>query len=155
MKSIASLTCAVLATIHLTGAAPPPATAAVPHSVSVSYDPKYDDGSTSLNDVACSNGPNGLESLGYTTFKSLPTFPLIGGSPTVAGWNSPNCGKCYRLHYQSGNIDRTIHVLAIDAAPGGFNIAVAAMNRLTNGMAKELGRVEATYVEVPDSVCGL
>lgn len=157
MKSIKIFTCALLAT--LASAAPTTrdetTEAVAPKSVSVSYDPKYDVGSSSLNTVACSNGVNGLEGLGYTNFKSLPTFPLIGGAPTVKGWDSPNCGKCYRLHYTSGKISRSLHVLAIDAAPGGFNIGLNAMNQLTDGMAVQLGRVEATFVPVADSVCGM
>ncbi|KAJ5805313.1 Cerato-platanin [Penicillium riverlandense] len=157
MKSINIFTCALLATLASAAPTTPVETTGnvTPKAVSVSYDPKYDDGSMSLNTVACSNGANGLEHLGYTNFKSLPTFPLIGGAPTIKGWNSPNCGKCYQLHYNSGKISRSIHVLAIDAAPGGFNIGVTAMNRLTDGMAVELGRVEATFVPVADSVCGL
>ncbi|KAJ5604399.1 hypothetical protein N7510_009553 [Penicillium lagena] len=157
MKSIKVFTCALLATLASAAPTTPDETteAVAPKSVSVSYDPKYDDGSMSLNTVACSNGVNGLESLGYSNFKSLPTFPLIGGAPTIKAWNSPNCGKCYQLHYTSGKISRSIHVLAIDAAPGGFNIGVTAMNRLTDGMAEQLGRVEATYVPVADSVCGM
>lgn len=121
---------------------------------SVSYDTKYDQGTSSLTTVSCSNGVNGLMSQGYSTFNSLPGFPLIGGAPTVDGWNSPNCGKCYQIHYQEGNIDNTINMLAVDAAPGGFNLGLQAMNELTNGMAVQLGRVQASYSEVDRSLCG-
>lgn len=151
--------CALLASLHLAGAAPAPqsveAEAAAAVSVSVSYDQKYDVKQSSLTTVACSDGVNGLMSKGYTTFGSLPKFPLIGGAPTVPGWNSPNCGKCYQLHYKAGNVDRTINVLAIDAAPGGFNIGLEAMNRLTNNQAVNLGRVTATYTPVADKLCGM
>lgn len=151
--------CALLASLHLASAAPAPQTveseAAAAVSISVSYDQKYDVKQSSLTTVACSDGVNGLMSKGYTTFGSLPKFPLIGGAPTVGGWNSPNCGKCYQLHYKAGNVDRTINVLAIDAAPGGFNIGLEAMNRLTNNQAVKLGRVTATYTQVADKVCGM
>lgn len=123
-------------------------------SISVSYDKKYDAGGTSLKTVACSDGVNGLIHKGYSDFQSLPDFPLIGGSPTVPGWNSPNCGKCYKLHYKAGSIDKTIFVTAVDAAPGGFNLGLKAMNKLTDGMAVELGRVQATYSQADPSKCG-
>ncbi|KAJ6014157.1 Cerato-platanin [Penicillium herquei] len=159
MKSTTFISFAVLAAAHLANAAPTPATTpantVTPQSVSVSYDQKYDDGTTSLNTVACSDGTNGLETDGFTTFSSLPTFPLIGGAPTVDGWDSPNCGQCYQLHFESGEVNETINVLAVDSASGGFNIGLTAMNRLTDNQATQLGRVTATYVAVANSVCGL
>lgn len=126
-----------------------------PIPVSVSYDQIYDKGATSLSTVACSDGSNGLLTKGFTTFNSLPHFPLIGGSPTIPGWNSPHCGKCYKLHYKKGTVNRTIFVTAIDAAPGGFNLALHAMNKLTDGQAVQLGRIEATYEPAPLSKCGM
>ncbi|CAG7961874.1 unnamed protein product [Penicillium nalgiovense] len=152
MKSTIAFTSAVMAILSLVAAAPAPAAVA---TVSVSYDPKYDVGTSSLNTVSCSDGPNGLVTQGYSDFASLPSFPNIGGAITIPGWNSPNCGKCYELHYSNGKIDKTINVIAVDAAPGGFNIGLQAMNTLTNGQAEQLGRVDATYVEVDASVCGL
>ncbi|KAJ5505142.1 Cerato-platanin [Penicillium fimorum] len=152
MKSTIIFTPAFLATLNLVAAAPAPAVA---ETVSVSFDPKYDIGTSSLTTVSCSDGINGLITEGYTDFASLPSFPNIGGAITISGWNSPNCGKCYELHYSNGKIDKTINVIAIDASPSGFNIGLQAMNTLTNGLAEELGRVDATYVEVEDSACGL
>lgn len=139
-------------------AAPPasPSAPAVPapaQTTTISYDPKYDQGSSSLTTVSCSDGVNGLISKGYSDFKSLPGFPLIGGAPTVEGWNSPNCGKCYQIRYQAGNVDKTVNVLAVDVARGGFNLGLQAMNQLTNGLAEQLGRVQATYSEVEQSQC--
>lgn len=120
-------------------------------TVSVSYDQKYDVAGSSLTTVACSDGENGLIHRGFSTFGSLPRFPNIGGAPTVPGWNSPNCGNCYRLTYK----DKSINVIAIDAAPGGFNIALAAMDKLTGNLGVELGRIQATYTLVADAECGL
>ena len=57
----------------------------------VSWDPTYDNGSQSLDTVACSDGPNGLEPK-YGVFSDLPTFPNITGAYVVAGWGSLNCG---------------------------------------------------------------
>ena len=123
----------------------------VASAITVSYDTGYDDSSRSLSVVSCSDGTNGLLTKGYTTQGSLPDFPYIGGASTIAGWNDVNCGTCYSLTY-NGN---TINVLAIDHAAEGFNIAEAALNELTGGQAEFLGRIDADWAEVDDSVCGL
>ena len=129
--------------------------AAASQTISVSYDERYDQGTSSLTTVSCSDGTNGLITQGYSNFKSLPNFPLIGGAPTVEGWNSPNCGKCYQLHYQNGKVNKTINVLAVDSAVGSFNLGLQALNQLTGGNAQQLGRVDATYTEVEASECGI
>jgi len=125
-------------------------------ATTLSYDQMYDKGSNSLDIVACSNGENGLETQGYTTFDSLPNFPYIGGAAAVAGWNSPNCGTCWKLSYKnSKGKTKSINVLAVDHADNGFNIALEAMNDLTGGQAKQLGRVEVTSKQVAASNCGM
>lgn len=129
--------------------------AAASQTISVSYDERYDQGTSSLTTVSCSDGTNGLITQGYSNFESLPNFPLIGGAPTVEGWNSPNCGKCYQLHYQNGKVDKTINVLAVDSAVGSFNLGLQALDQLTGGNAQQLGRVDATYTEVEASQCGI
>ncbi|KAL2107376.1 hypothetical protein VUR80DRAFT_5314 [Thermomyces stellatus] len=118
-------------------------------AVSVSYDTGYDDAARSMNVVSCSDGPNGLAGQ-YPTQGALPTFPNIGGVPAIAGHGSPECGSCWQLTYE-GN---SIYVLGIDHSTD-YNIALAAMNDLTNGNAEFLGRVEATATEVDPSLCGL
>ena len=120
-------------------------------SSTVTYDNMYDHYSDSLNNVACSDGENGLITKGYTDFGSLPHFPLIGGAPAVGSWNSPACGSCWSLTY-NGN---TIYVLAIDTGAEGFNIAEEAMNMLTNGQAEALGRVTVDASQVGGEMCGL
>lgn len=150
----ASLVTLLLSSVQAVPVEQPEDAAAAAATVSVSYDPKYDVGSTSLTTVACSNGPNGLITEGFTTFETVPGFANIGGAPTIPGWNSENCGKCYQLHYQSGKINQSIYVTAVDSAPGGFNLALTAMNKLTNGLAEQLGRVDATYTEVDRTLCG-
>jgi hypothetical protein len=123
----------------------------------VSYDAAYDNQNTSLNSVACSDGSNGMQTRGYTTYGSLPKFPYIGGFVGIAGWNSPNCGSCHQLTYTNttSGVTRKIHVLAIDRTESGYNIALEAMDALTGGQGKALGRVNVAEASVSPSVCGL
>ncbi|KAI8626979.1 eliciting plant response-like protein [Xylariaceae sp. FL1651] len=121
-------------------------------AITVAYDQGYDDASRSMTAVACSDGVNGLMTrYGWTTQGQIPHFPYIGAAEAVAGWNSPNCGTCWQLSWNG----RSIHVLAVDHAGAGFNVALAAMNDLTNGQAVALGRIDASAVQVDKSVCGL
>lgn len=119
-------------------------------AVTVSWDAGYDNAGRSLGTVSCSNGANGLITKGFTTQGSLPSFPRIGGAFPVAGWNDPNCGACYGLTYNG----KTVNILAIDHADGGFNIAQSVMNDLTGGQAVFLGSVNAEYKRVDNSLCG-
>ena len=122
----------------------------------VSYDNRYDNAGGSLNTVACSDGPNGLMTRGFTTFGSIPKFPHLGGAEAVKGWNSPSCGTCWELTYTNAQgKKKSINVLAVDVAKPGFNIALSAMNELTNGTAVQVGKVEVESKKVDPSVCGL
>ncbi|KAF7441213.1 hypothetical protein PC9H_001562 [Pleurotus ostreatus] len=121
-------------------------------AVTVSFDETYDDAGGSLTSVACSDGNHGLITLlKVENFGQLPNFPFIGGAAAVSGWNSPQCGTCWELSYNG----RKINILAIDHTDDGFNIALPAMNALTNGQAVQLGRVDAAVRQVDSSVCGL
>lgn len=74
------------------------AIAAVASATTVSYDEGYDQAGRALTVVSCSDGDNGLiTKYGYQTQGAIPGFPLIGGSSDIAGWNSPQCGKCYQV----------------------------------------------------------
>ncbi|KAI9000591.1 cerato-platanin-like secreted protein [Trametes punicea] len=115
----------------------------------VTFDPVFDNKSNSLNKVACSNGHNGLESKGYTTFGSLPD-QWIGGVQAIAGWNSPNCGTCWQISYN--NV--TINMLAVDHTDSGVNVGEVAMNKFTNGHAVQRGVIHAHVKEVDPSNCG-
>jgi len=117
----------------------------------VRFNQIYDDPSLSLNDVACSNGPNGLVSEGFDTLGDLPTFPAVGGVFAVGGWGSPECGSCWRLRY-NGN---EIFVTAIDTIWDGFDISLAAMNDLTSGNAVALDSIDAHARQVNRFHCGL
>ncbi|KAI6156749.1 Cerato-platanin [Pisolithus tinctorius] len=117
----------------------------------LAYDAIYGDANCLLSSLACSDGTNGLESKGYTTFSSFPNVPYLGGAPTIANWNDANCDKCYAITYAKN----TINILALDVSKDGFTVSPQAMNVLTNGQASALGRVEVTAAEVPASECGL
>ncbi|OAA56521.1 Epl1 protein [Niveomyces insectorum RCEF 264] len=128
------------------------AAVAVASATSVSYDQGYDDASRSLTAVSCSDGANGLITrYNWTTQGAVARFPYIGGSDSISGWNSSNCGLCWELTYNGRNIT----VLAIDHTDNGFNLALEAMNDLTDNDAVALGRVDATAVQVDKNNCGL
>lgn len=119
-------------------------------AVRAGYDTTYDDAGAFMNNVACSDGSNGLASR-FPTFGSVPTFPNIGGASAIGGWNSPQCGTCWQLTYEG----RSIFVTAIDHADDGFNLSQQALNTLTNGRAVEVGVVDVTATQVDRSACGL
>lgn len=146
---------AILASLSLlvapTLAAPSPSPYPPPTTEFVTYDRMYDSATLPLGNVACSDGANGLLTKGFTTLSSLPSFPYIGGTHAVAGWNSPNCGTCWAVTYQG----TTINVLAVDTAGVGFNLALEAMDALTGGNGVALGKVSAEIVQIDASYCGL
>lgn len=89
--------------------------------VSVSYDQVYDNAAEPIADIACSNSFGSIISLGQIpAFANVWGFPKsratfhkvhtnlvqIGGSPTVSGYGSPNCGKCYSLTYQGTTVSK-------------------------------------------------
>ncbi|KAF8264256.1 Cerato-platanin [Lactarius quietus] len=113
----------------------------------------YDNGQQSLNNVACSNGANGLITKGYTNFASLPSFPNIGASYIIGAWNSPECGSCWQLTYPPTGV--SIYVTAIDTVYSGYDLSVAAMNSLTNGQASQFSFIDVQSTSVAESFCGL
>ncbi|KAN0125403.1 Cerato-platanin domain containing protein [Lactarius tabidus] len=114
----------------------------------------YDNGQESLNNVACSNGPNGLVTRGYTDFDSLPTFPNIGAVYAVHNWGSPECGSCWQLTYEGTGV--TIYVTAIDTVGSGFDLSEAAVGTLTNGNAgPSFSSINVDSTQVDPSYCGL
>ena len=122
-----------------------------PTSVKATFDQTYDNPSYSLSNVACSNGDNGLLTLGYTTLDSLPGFPYVGGSMFVSGWNSPQCGSCWTL---TGPTGETINLIAVDTSGVGFNVATHALQVLGGDAALAAGSAEVTVVAADPSACG-
>ena len=117
-------------------------------ATTIRYDPVYDNAGQSLATVSCSDGPYGLLTRGYTTFGSLPQFPHIGAKEG-ASHGTAECGTCYKLYWTDEfGTTRSIHVLAIDYATSGFNIAQTALDELTGGRAVEKGSIDATVKQV-------
>ncbi|KAM4057786.1 cerato-platanin domain-containing protein [Hirsutella rhossiliensis] len=128
------------------------ALASVVSAITVSYDPGYDNRDRSLTAVSCSDGPNGLMTRkSWRKQGDIPVFPFIGGAQVIAGWGSPNCGTCWKLEFQG----QSINVLAIDHTDAGFNIAQAAMDKLTNNQAVQLGRIDAKATQIDSKKCGM
>ncbi|KAJ8096352.1 hypothetical protein PM082_011513 [Marasmius tenuissimus] len=119
-------------------------------AVQLQYDNHYDDADASLATTACSDGPNGLLTHGYTTFGSIPRFPYIGAVDAIEGWNSGQCGSCWRITYNG----KSINVLGVDHAGSGFNVAQAAMDELTDGQAVNLGNIQVDAVQTSARDCG-
>ena len=113
----------------------------------------YGNGGDSLNIVACSNGPNGMITKGFTTFNSLPTFPNIGGGFTVGGWGSAECGSCWKLTYPTtGGI---IYATAIDTVFSGFDLSVEAVEALLLGaVPASFSEIDVEALEVSPTFCG-
>jgi Cerato-platanin len=114
------------------------------------YDTTYDNKSGSLNNVACSDGPNGLAAQ-FPTFGDISAFPFIGGAFDVV-WNSPNCGSCWNLTNMATGV--SINITAIDSAGSGFNVAQEAFERLNGGQIGQ-GVVDVVANKISPSVCGL
>jgi hypothetical protein len=121
-------------------------------TVLVKYDTVYDNPNTSMDAVACSDGKNGMETKGYPTFGSLPTFPNIGGAYTIAGYNSTSCGSCWKLTY---NKTATAYITAIDHADNGFVISKQALAALGGQQAVDGGQIYTSATAVKGSYCGL
>jgi hypothetical protein len=119
----------------------------------VRFNTFYDNAKQGLNNVACSDGANGLLTKGFTTFDSLPTFPYVGAGFTVHNWNSPECGSCWKLTYEGTDV--TIYATAIDTVYSGFDLSEAAVNALTNGNAVQFSYINVDSTEVDRSYCGL
>ncbi|RPA92651.1 Cerato-platanin [Choiromyces venosus 120613-1] len=121
-------------------------------ATTAAYDTTYDTSSLSTLSLACSDGPNGLYTKGYQTLGALPGFPHVGAIETIAGWNSPNCGKCYKVTYTATGA--SINIIGVDVATSGIVLSLAALNELTGGQGQQLGRVAATYAETAATDCG-
>jgi len=128
----------------------PQAATPTPSPLRATYDTTFENPTGCLNNVACSDGPNGLVSR-FPTFGDIPNFPFIGGAFDVV-WNSPNCGGCWNITNPTTGV--SIQITAIDTAGAGFNIAQEAFEKLNGGQIGQ-GVVDVVASKVAASVCGL
>lgn len=121
------------------------------------YDIIYDGTTTSLSNTACSTGEYGLITYGYNNMGEIPTYPNLGGAPQIQSWNSPYCGSCWNLTYTDPHgVSSSATFTAVDTGnQGGFTIAFAAMDVITNGNALTLDGISVTATQLPASACGM
>jgi hypothetical protein len=125
-----------------------PQAAATPSPLRAVFDGTFDNPTYSLNNVACSNGVNGLAAK-YPTFNKIPNYPYVGGAFDVT-WNSPNCGGCWSITNPANGA--SIYVTAVDSAGHGFNLGTAAFNVLTGGQKNP---IDVVATKVAPSNCGM
>ncbi|ESK87459.1 allergenic cerato-platanin asp f13 [Moniliophthora roreri MCA 2997] len=120
------------------------------------YVEEYKNADFSFNNVACSNGENGMLSKGYNKIGDIPKSNsnvnvYVGGVYAVEGWGSKECGSCWEVYYDN----KAVRVVAVDTAAEGFNLPQSGMDELTNGRAHDLGVVDVTAKELSPADCGL
>jgi hypothetical protein len=112
----------------------------------VTWDPKYGHKHGDTKTVECRRLAHR-----YPQFKDFPDFPYIGAAHNIKEHDSPNCGKCWKLHNKKTH--KSIHFTAIDStSEKGFKVSKQAFEKLNDGKPGTSLDVEAT--QVPPSVCG-
>ncbi|KAI3601132.1 cs antigen [Moniliophthora roreri] len=118
-------------------------------SLKLRYVTDYGNSEFSFNNVACSNGENGMLFKGYNKVQDVPSY--VGGAYAVEGYNDDDCGSCWEIYYN----DKSIRLVAVDTAQEGFNVPKDAMDRLTNGFASDFGVIDVTARKLQPGDCGL
>lgn len=115
----------------------------------VTFNTLYDIPSRSLSEVACWREGTGFEpNLGWKFQQDAVGFI---GIDTILSFSSAQCLSCWKLEYG----DKHMSLLAIDSADSGFVMSLSAMQSLTDGQARKLGRIEVKATQVDESNCGL
>jgi len=109
----------------------------------------------SLDKVACSNGANGLITRwGYTNLS--PMFPYVTAISGLS-WNSPQCGKCFKLTDTKSGTSISVTVIdAVPVAPGydmHYNLAEEAFTKLFGDAGVQAGHGELTFEETDFHDC--
>eukprot|EP00746_Dinoflagellata_sp_MGD_P125555 gnl/MRDRNA2_/MRDRNA2_60324_c0_seq1.p1 gnl/MRDRNA2_/MRDRNA2_60324_c0~~gnl/MRDRNA2_/MRDRNA2_60324_c0_seq1.p1 ORF type:complete len:248 (-),score=38.90 gnl/MRDRNA2_/MRDRNA2_60324_c0_seq1:352-993(-) len=108
-----------------------------------------------LTKVACSDGANGLITRWHYSDLSA-MFPNVAAISGLS-WNSPQCGKCFKLSDAASK--NSINVTIIDAVPAQpgydmhFNIAQPAFHSLFGDAGIQAGHGELTFEEVDANFC--
>ncbi|KAJ3488568.1 hypothetical protein NLI96_g2751 [Meripilus lineatus] len=118
-----------------------------PVTITATWSAAYDNPALSVNGLACSDA---LIRKGIHTIGDLKNYPNVTGIQ-YASFGSPNCATCYKFTYQG----KSVNVVAIDNAQHGATLSTAALNALTNGHAHDVGSIQATVEQVPNSACKL
>ncbi|KAJ8468838.1 hypothetical protein ONZ45_g17101 [Pleurotus djamor] len=129
------------------------ATYTLASGVTIAYDKRYDSAKTSVSKSACGKR---LETfLGAHTYGSIPTFPQIGAADFITHIDHPSCATCGMLvHVDEEGTTHLINFLIMDrSTTAPFVLGKKAMDRLTGGQAEKLGRVNATFRQMPNSFC--
>ena len=150
-KSICTISFAVaLFLTQVTHALPAAAPRAVPtpSPLHAAFDSTYDNPTYSLNNVACSDGANGLVSK-YPTLNKIPSYPFVGGAFDIA-WNSPNCGGCWSITNPKNGA--SIYMTAVGSAGHGFNLGTEAFKILNGGVQTT---IDVVATKVAGSFCKL
>ena len=141
-------------------------------AATLSFDPVYSTPSTSTLNLACSDGANGLYTKGFPTLGSLSKYPNVVASPEIqgmlyisipnfiinsadekyVGWNSAQCGACYKLYYKGTG--KSVYAVGVDVGRGGFVGSQQVLDTLTNGRATAVGRVDVSWLRVEPVLCG-
>jgi len=151
-KSICAISFAFALFFTQVAHALPQAATPTPTPLRAAFDGTFDNSTYSLNNIACSNGANGLTAK-YTTFDKVPNYPYTGGAFDIA-WNSPNCGGCWSIASSNPSNSASIYMTAVDTAGHGFNLGSAAFKALNGGKTGS-GAIDVVATKVPRSYCGL
>ncbi|KAF3909542.1 Cerato-platanin [Arthrobotrys entomopaga] len=108
-----------------------------------------------LTSFACSDGSNGLitttgaQTVGELKTKLKPGV-YIAATPQIVSWNSPNCGKCYRVRNPRTN--KSILVVGIDVSrPAAVTGQEGFLAVSQSGLGQ--GTLNVYFSEVPASNC--
>merc|ERR1712118_391866 len=108
-----------------------------------------------LKNVACSDGANGLMTRWHYTDLS-PMFPYVTAISGLS-WNSPQCGKCFKLTNVASKNSISVTVIdSVPAIPGydmHFNIAQPAFHALFGDAGVQAGHGELTFEETDFHNC--
>jgi len=76
----------------------------------------------------------------------IPTWPDVGSARAIEGFNSKNCGNCYKLTYKG----IWVKITAISTAQGAHDFVVSknTLNFLTGGKADALGSITVDYTSI-------
>ena len=116
----------------------------------ITYNPIYDNGSTSLSTLACAQW---AKDNNFKTLSDVPGYPFVGGSSAAANGNTANCGECFSI--TDPQTDETIFFTVVDAAGTGVVLSFAAFNNVTDGQGAQLGSFQGIIdgVEVTPGKC--